>query len=341
MDQKTQFYFLMVLLSITAVLSFFILKPFLFAITLAMVFSIIFQPLYAKILKYSFKHEGLAAFLTTIVIMILIFVPLTFLIIQILQEAKDLYLSLLTSGSREGILNIFNKLAYISHDYLPDANEISANVDQYLRQGLSWILNNLGAFFSNFANMLLTTFLFIISLYYLLKDGSKLRKKIIYLSPLKDADDQTIMEKLELAVNSVIKGNFVVAFIQGVLTAIGFTIFGVPNAVLWGTAAAVAALIPSVGTSLVFIPTIIFMFVSGQTFAAVGLLLWGSLAVGLIDNFLGPKLIGSGMRLHPLLVLFSVLGGIGLFGPIGFILGPIVLSMLFALMDSAGNGEKK
>jgi len=264
---------------------------------------------------------------------VLIFTPLVFLVIQILQEAKDLYVSLLTGGGKDSLLNIFNKLAYVSRDYFPDAGEISANIDQYLRQGLSWLLNNLGALFSNFANMMVTAFLFIISLYYLLKDGGELRKKVVALSPLRDIDDEAIIRKLELAVSSVIKGNFVIAFIQGVLTAIGFTIFGLPNAVLWGTVAAIAALIPSIGTALVFIPAIILLFISGQVFPAIGLLLWGSLAVGLIDNFLGPKLIGRGMQLHPLLVLFSVLGGIVFFGPIGFVLGPIILSLLFALLD--------
>ena len=330
---KPQFYFLLIILSITMVLSFFILRPFLFAIVLALVFSIIFQPLYVKMLKYTLKHEGLAAFLTTIIIVVLIFTPLVFLAIHILQEAKDLYISLLVGGGKDSLLNVFNKLAYISHDYFPDAGEISANIDQYLRQGLSWLLNNLGAFFSNFVNMIVTAFLFIISLYYLLKDGSLLRKKIVALSPLRDIDDEAIIRKLELAISSVIKGNFVIAFIQGVLTAIGFTIFGVPNAVLWGTVAAIAALIPTVGTSLVLVPAIAFLFISGQVFSAFGLLLWGLLAVGLIDNFLGPKLIGRGMQLHPLLVLLSVLGGIGLFGPIGFVLGPIILSFLFALLD--------
>jgi len=330
---KPQFYFLLIILSITMALSFFILRPFLFAIVLALVFSIIFQPLHLKMLKYTLKHEGLAAFLTTIIIVVLIFTPLTFLAIQILQEAKELYVSLLTGGGKDSLLNVFNKLAYFSHDYFPDAGEISANIDQYLKQGLSWLLNNLGAFFSNFANMMVTAFLFIISLYYLLKDGALLRKKIVALSPLKDADDEIIIKKLELAVSSVIKGNFVIAFIQGVVTAIGFSIFGLPNAVFWGTIAAIAALIPSVGTALVFVPAIILLFISGQIFAAFGLLLWGALAVGLIDNFLGPKLIGRGMQLHPLLVLLSVLGGISLFGPIGFVLGPIVLSLLFALLD--------
>lgn len=330
--EKSQIYFLFLLLALTAVLSFFILRPFLFAFVLALVFAVIFQPLHEKMLKYTFNHEGLAAFATTVVIVILIFTPLALLGAQIFQELKELYLSL-AGGGKDNILNALDKLAVISHRYFPSAQDITAGIDQYFKQGLSWLLNNLGAVFSNFAKMVMTAFLFIFSLYYLLKDGQKLRKKIINLSPLNDADDETIIKKLELAVSSVVRGNFAIAFIQGALTALGFTVFGVPNAILWGAAATVASLIPSLGTSLVFIPAIILLFAGGRVFSAVGLLIWGILAVGLIDNFLGPKLIGRGMQLHPLLVLLSVLGGIGFFGIIGFILGPIILSLLFTLFD--------
>jgi predicted PurR-regulated permease PerM len=332
-NAKSKPYFLLILLSVTMILLFFILRPFLFAFVLAVIFSVVFRPLYLKILKYTFQHEGLAAFLTTIIIVILIFTPLVFLSVQILQEAKSLYVSLLDGAGKDHIFNALNGLASKFHQRFPSSQEFSIDLDQYLKQGLSWLLNNLGAVFSNFTKMIVTAFLFLISLYYLLKDGLRFRKKIICLSPLKDIDDKKILDKLDLAISSVIKGNFVIAFIQGVLTALGFTIFSVPNAILWGTAAAIAALIPSVGTSLVFVPAVILLFVSGQNFSAFGLLLWGALAVGLIDNFLGPKLIGRGMQLHPLLILLSVLGGIGFFGPIGFILGPIILSLLFALLD--------
>ena len=256
-----------------------------------------------------------------------------FLGFQILKEAKNLYVSLAADGGKDTILRSINDLALGFHERFPGLPLVSLDFEQYLKQGLSWILNHLGAVFSNFANMLATAFLFLISLFYLLKDGPKLRKKIIYLSPLNDADDETIINKLELAMSSVIKGNFVIAMIQGTLTAIGFAIFGVPNYILWGTAAAVTSLIPTLGTSLVFIPAIIVLFFSGQYFPALGLLIWDVLAVGLIDNLLGPKLIGRGMKLHPLLILLSVLGGIVYFGPIGILLGPIIISLLFVLLD--------
>lgn len=332
-NSKPQFYFLLILLAIAFVLSFFILRPFLVAFTLAIVFAVLFQPLYRWVLKYSFKKESLAAFITVIIILILILTPLMLIGIQILKEARDLYVSLADGGGKDTILHALNNLVDSFYGSFPNAPRLSLNFDQYLRQTLSWVLSNLGEVFSNFANLLLTVFLFLISLYYLLKDGPALRKKIIELSPLGDRHDETIIKKLEMAMDSVVKGNFLIAIVKGILTALGFAVFGVPNFVLWGTAGAIASLIPSIGTGLVFIPAIILLFVGGQLIPAIGLLVWGTIAVGLIDNIWGPKLMGRGTQLHPLLILFAVLGGLSFFGPIGLLLGPIVLSLLFALLD--------
>ena len=331
-NQKPQFYFLLVLLVAILVLSFYVLRPFVSVFILAVVFTVIFQPLYRRILKYCFNHEGLAALFTTIIVAVIILTPLTFLGIRILKELSQLYFSLTEGGGKDNFINVFNGLAENFRRYFLLPPEFSINLQQYLKEGLNWLLHNLGALFSNFASILAASFVFLVSLYYLLKDGQKIKQTVINYSPLANLDDEMILNKLELAISSIVKGNFTIALIQGFLTTIGFTIFGVPNAILWGATASIASLIPSVGTSLVFIPAIILMFVGGQVFSAVGLLLWGMLAVGLIDNFLGPKLIGRGMKLHPLLILFSVFGVLAFFGLIGFILGPIVLSLLFALL---------
>ncbi|MBU0722063.1 AI-2E family transporter [Patescibacteria group bacterium] len=343
-NQKSQFYFLSVLLIGTLILSFYILRPFVSVFILAIIFTVVFQPLYRKILKYCFNHEGLAALLTTIIVVIIILTPLTFLGMRIFQELRQLYVSLIEGGGKDNFINVFNGLLENFRHYFLLPQKFSINLEQYLKQGLNWLLNNLGALFSNFASILGACFIFLISFYYLLKDGQKLKQAIIKYSPLVDTDDEMILNKLELAISSIVKGNFTVAFLQGFLTCIGFTIFAVPNAILWGTIACIAAFVPSIGTSIVFTPVIILMFVSGHLFSAIGLLLWGALAVGLIDNFLGPKLIGRGMKLHPLLILFSAFGGLVFLGPIGFILGPIVLSLLFALLHIyfyiTNNGNK-
>ena len=136
-----------------------------------------------------------------------------------------------------------------------------------------------------------------------------------------------------MAINSIIRGTLIIAVIQGVMTGIGFAIFGVPSPTLWGSIAAIGALVPGVGTAIVFTPAILFLFFAGNTVPAIGLLVWGIVAVGLIDNFLGPVLVGRGIRIHPLFILFAVIGGIGFFGPMGFLLGPLVVSLLYGLFE--------
>ncbi len=330
-NQKPQFYFLLAILAGICVLTFFIFRPFLYALVLAAIFAVAFQSIYQKIIILVRGWKGLAAFITILIAVIFIFTPLIFLGIQIFQEAQQLYLFLIDGSGKDTVLNIFNSLTENLQKYFPNAKEFSLNIDQYFKQILSWLIQHLGAVFSSFAKIMISSFLFLFALYYLLKDGQKLKKKIIALSPLTDTDNEIIFKKLELTVNSVIKGKLIISLIQGVLTAVGFAVFGVPNAVLWGTVAAIAALIPGIGTALVLIPAIIFLFLRGETPSALGLLAWGIGAVGLIDNFLGPKLVGRGMQLHPLIVFLSVLGGMLFFGPLGFILGPITISLLFTL----------
>jgi predicted PurR-regulated permease PerM len=215
----------------------------------------------------------------------------------------------------------------------PDIVNLPSDLSFYAKQTLELLVSNFAVLFSSVAKLFLGVFIFAMSLYYLLKDGNRLRKVFILISPFADSDDEAILQKLHLAVNSVFKGNLTIALVQAVLTALGFAIFGVPNFVLWGTLAGICALIPTVGTSLVLVPGIIYLLLNGLGVQALGLFLWGVFAVGLVDNFLGPRLVGKGIAVHPLLVLFSVLGGISFFGPIGFILGPLFVSLFFALLE--------
>ena len=319
-DRKPQLYFLLTILAGIFVLAFFIFKPFLYALILAMVFATVLQPVYQKIVGFTRGRQGLAALATILIVVAFIFTPFIFLGVQIFQEARQLYSSL------NGLQNSFQ-------NYFPAAQEFSLNIDQYLKQGLSWLLQHLGSVFGSLAKMAVSSFVFLVALYYLLKDGQKLRAAVIALSPLSDADDETISQKLGMAINAVMKGNLLIALAQGILAMTGFAIFGIPNAVLWGSVAIITALIPGIGTALVLTPAILFLFLKGEVFSGVGLIVWGIGVVGLVDNFLGPKLIGRGTQLHPLIILLSVLGGIGFFGPIGFLLGPLVLSLLFALLE--------
>jgi predicted PurR-regulated permease PerM len=326
-------YFFITIFLAVCVLSFFIFKPFLYPLILAIVFTTIFGPIHKKIFVAIGGKSGLAAFISTILVLIIVVVPLTFLGFQILREVSGLYSTLSSSDGTATLFSGWNGAIQHLIDFSPVSINVVPDVEQYLTEGLVWLSGHLGQIFLNVAAMGVDIFIFLVALYYLFKDGHRLKKAVVIFSPLKDVHDEAILGKLALAVKSVVGGNIVVALVQGMLTALGFVIFGVPNAVLWGSVAAIASLVPTVGTSLVIVPAILYLFFQGQTLFAGGMLIWGFVAVGLIDNYLGPKIASQGMRIHPLLVLLSVLGGIALFGPLGFIMGPLVLSLLGALIE--------
>ncbi|HBB43959.1 MAG: hypothetical protein UW27_C0005G0044 [Parcubacteria group bacterium GW2011_GWA1_44_13] len=329
--QKSELYFLITLLVGMSIITFFIFEPFLYALILGVIFATVFSPVHKRILSGLRENRGLAALVTTAFVLVVIVVPVTFLSTQIFQEATSLYSSLTDSGGTAGLLKSTEDVVRsIGIPFLPAG---SLDIAQYMEQGLSFLIEHLGTVFSNVAKIMVGIIVLFIALYYLFKDGHELRKSVIALSPLSDVYDETIFRKLELAINSVVRGSISVALVQGVLTAIGLSIFGVPNPVLWGSVASVTALIPGVGTSLVLIPSILFLFFTGAEAPAVGLLIWGIVAVGLVDNVLGPKIVGKGAKLHPFLILLSILGGIGLFGPIGFLFGPLALALLFAFLE--------
>lgn len=207
----------------------------------------------------------------------------------------------------------------------------------YVTGALEWLVSHVGTAFASVLGIFLRVLIFMMALYYFLKEGMKLEKVLIKKSPLHDDDAATILNQLKRTISSVVKGSLAIACIQGALAGVGFLIFGVPNAALWGVSTAVAALIPGVGTSLVLGPAIIYLFITGSLWQAVGMLLWSVFLVGLIDNFLAPRLMGKGAMLHPLVILLSVLGGIALYGPVGIFLGPLTISFLFAVFTVYSN----
>jgi len=330
--QKSELYFLVTLLVAMSVVTFFIFEPFLYALLLAIIFATVFEKTHKRVLGRMRENRGLASLISTTFVLLVIVVPITFLSIQIFDEATSLYTSVVSNGGGAVLSQVAEDTLRESGiaPYLPAG---SLDVSQYMKQGLGFLIDHLGTVFSNIAKILVGVIVLFIALYYLFKDGHNLKKYVVSLSPLSDVYDETIFHKLELAINSVVRGSISVALVQGVLTAIGLAIFGVPNPVLWGSLAAVTALIPGVGTSIILIPSILFLYFTGAGGAAIGLLIWGILAVGLVDNVLGPKIVGSGAKLHPFLILLSVLGGVSFFGPIGFLLGPLSLALFFAFLE--------
>ena len=157
----------------------------------------------------------------------------------------------------------------------------------------------------------------LLAIFYFLKDGIRWKKILIILSPLSDTDDRKIIDRLKKSVNGVMRGYLLISVIQGLLMSFGLWLFGVPNAALWGVVAAVASLIPMIGTAFVSVPAIIFLFITGNIASAFGLLVWSLAVVSSIDNLLNPIVISNKINIHPLFVLFFSIRGISLLGPCG------------------------
>jgi predicted PurR-regulated permease PerM len=318
-----------VLLGVLGLVVGFMWFPFLKLLAVAGIIAILFLPIHRRVTK-STGNEILATWLTILLILFIVMVPL-YLIGQLLfNELLGLYGNIRNSGITVDKSEIIQRLP-------PQFQAIIQNLSQDLGQRLSGFAANtfqgVTNILSNVAGFFLAFFLVFFTLYYLLRDGDKIKKVINSILPLSEAHENLLVKRLELAVNGVVKGMFLVALAQGVVATIGFVIFKVPNPFLWGAFTVLAALVPTVGTAIAIVPAILFLFVTGNTGAGIGLAVWGTLAVGLIDNIISPKLVGARVKLHPLLVLFSVLGGIQLFGFIGFLLGPLVMAMFVALLD--------
>lgn len=330
-NNKLQHYFFLILFLIVAGIMLFIFKPFIAPLVLAISFAVVFYPLYAYFLRRLKGRKTIASLCTLLVIIILVLLPLAILGSLLFSEAVGLYDSITERGGGAGVFTtLISNLESFLQGFFP---ELTLDIASYAQAGLQWIVGNFGAVFTRFLTVGLDLFIMLVALFYLFKDGDTLRKHYIELSPLVNEYDEQIFKKLAIAINSVIKGSLVIAVIQGVLAGLGMLIFGVPSPIIWGSTAMIAGLIPGIGTALVIIPAVLYLVFTGSAGAAIGLAIWGVVVVGLVDNFLAPNLINRGIKIHPMLILISVLGGIILFGPIGFLLGPLVLALFFALLD--------
>lgn len=317
-------YFFIGAISVAIVLAILIFLPFLSPLVLAIALAVVFEPLHRWVIAKLFRgryDSSLGALVTILIVAVVIFVPLTFVGLKVSREIQQLYIELTNPNASSPLISKVQ-------DALGSSDVVSG-----LQSVTHWAFTNINAIFTRVTKILIEIFVMLLALFYLLRDGRELKRQLVSLSPLSDADDSHIINKLQVAIRSVFAGTITVGIIQGILEGLGFAIFGVPNPVLWGLVAAVAALIPGIGTALVLIPAVAYLFFSGSTGMAIGLLIWGALFVGLIDNFLGPVLVNRGVKIHPFLILLSVLGGLTFFGPVGFVIGPLIIALLFALLE--------
>jgi predicted PurR-regulated permease PerM len=320
-QNKIQIPFFLGLLGIVVLLSLLIMWPYFNILILACVLAITLYPVYNFFLKITKGKETLASLISVIAVVILILIPAGFLGYYLFGEVKSLYSSLvLNQNSVLESMTVFlqNKLHLPIQDY-------SSDFSSYLSAILAWIGGNLSTLFSSVFSVSISLVILIMSLFYLFKNGKIIINQVIKISPLNDEYDKIILEKMNLAVNSISRGYFIIAVAQGTLLAGGFAIFGVPNYLLWGVISSIAWLIPIVGVGLIVLPALVYLFIYSSIWSVVGLAIWSLVLNVLAENSIMPILFKKGMAINPLLMVLAILGGI--------LVGPLILSLLFALIE--------
>lgn len=319
--KNPQAWFFVVLLLATLALTFFLFLPYLNALILAVSFYIIFSPMHDTLLKW-FRGRGVFAAMTTVVVaIVIVFAPLVFLGYEVVQEVRQV-----PRLQATGLVQLEERIQH----YFPSIN---LNLDARLHEFINSFVSNIGSLFSSVSVAMLALFVSAFALYYLFKEGKALRALIVRVSPLPDRFNEQILDRLGASTRSVIRGTLLVAVVQATTAGIGMWLFGIPNPIFWGVVCIFAALIPAIGTALILVPAALYLFIMNDPVGGIALVAWATFITGTIDNVIRPYVFERSIHLHPFLILLSVLGGLALFGPIGFLTGPLILSFLFALVD--------
>lgn len=321
---------------VISVLAFLIMRPFIVAILSAAALSYIFYPFYLMILG-KFKKSAfmplktLAAMLTCFVIILIVLIPTAIMTSILTYELRNGYLFL-----QELIKSPEWTLPSIPHNALPfkiTQENLKGPVIEVFSQLLTWLQKVV----KSIPNYILNIFVTVFSTYYFLKHGKDLYEFFKSVIPFSNERYKQIIERFDDISRGMIVGQIVVGIVQGILAWLGFWFLGVSNPVLLGFLTAVISIIPLLGAAIVWVPVDIYLFITGyftgDYFRAIALLIYGTLVISLIDNILKPKIVGENAKIHPLIILFGILGGIQLFGLPGILIGPLVLTLFDLVIE--------
>lgn len=335
-------WFFLLLAAAVAVLFWRVIEPYAFALVTAAIIAVILVP-FDRRLRRHIRHPRITALILLAFVLFLMVGPLTTIGIIMVQQAFEIVGATVANPDwvanfRIEELALVRALPAFAREYVLTLDFVSV-----LRSVAQWASENVGVLFESGATFILNVFIFFVALFYFLVDRDRIVKELFVLSPLRDSVDHEIALRMVETVRGVIFGSLIISVVQGMLAGIGLTIFGVPGALLWASLVVIAAQIPMLGTSLVMLPAVAYLFLVGEIGAGTGLLIWSVVLVASIDNVLKPYIVGGRTRMHGLLILVSMLGGLQTFGPIGFILGPTILAAFLVVIElyKAGILEKK
>jgi predicted PurR-regulated permease PerM len=324
-----------------------IISPFLGSIAWALILGILFAPVHGRLLALLRGRRRWGALIMTLLVILIIVIPGTFLSVVLARQAAHGIsvvadtIGHLKESSTGGLPHslFVQRIQHAIATYVDlDKIDVSGALLDTLKNLSAKALDRSTAILGNVAKLVFSLFIMLFTLYYVFKDGGTAMSYVERIHPM--IRQTGLFQRLQELTVTTFYAGFVVAFVQGALAGVAFAVLGLPSPFFWGAITALMSFVPLVGAVSIWAPAALWFGMHGEWGRAIGLAIWGTAVVSAADNVLKPTLISGRMNLHPLLVFLSVLGGLSLFGPLGVILGPLVLVLCLGLLDSMTIGPK-
>jgi predicted PurR-regulated permease PerM len=307
--------------------------------------TVVFYPVFRRILKFARGKRTAASLVTCLLILLLIVLPVTSLAAMITQQSVALYHSIENSLAAPGgdaasrLEGIRNRpvVAWAEHQVRRWFGASDADLENYARQIFSaasrWVVSRGPSLLAGAGGLLFSFLLMFITMFFLFRDGPALMEIISASNPLPERYESEIVRKFQDVSYATFFGSILTAMVQGLAAALLFWALGVPSPLFWGAIVALVSLVPVVGAFLVWVPMASYFYLNGQTTRGIVLLAIGGIVVSSIDNVLKPMIIQGRTNMHPLLVFLGVLGGLQVFGFLGILLGPLIITVFLSFLN--------
>jgi predicted PurR-regulated permease PerM len=341
---RLQKWFLLVLALLITVGFFQVVRPFIISVLMAAIFAGMTYPFYLWLVKKTRGREVASAVLTVLAILILIIGPAIFFVGMLANEALGVSESvgpwIQTQAENPGAIELrlgeWARNLPLVGDLLPDWAVILSKLGEIAGRTGGFLGSGLASATRGTVNFILQLCIMLYANYFFLRSGKTALAKIMYLVPLESDQEDRLVSRFVSVTRATLKGTLVIGIIQGTLAGLAFALAGIDGAIFWGTIMAVLSIIPAVGAAIVWIPAVIYLLATSHILAGVSLLIWCGIVVGSSDNILRPILVGKDTKMPDLLVLLSTLGGIGVYGVLGVIIGPIIAALFLTVWELYG-----
>lgn len=311
--------------------------------------AILFAPVQRRLLHATGGRRTIAALATLLVIVVIVILPLTLVTASLVDEATGVYEKIRSREWTAGryFQQIFDALPawaarLLQRFGLADLGAVQERLSAVLMQASQFLAGQVLSIGQSTFDFIVSLFVMLYLLFFLLRDGETLARRMRVAIPLRAEHQHALVEKFTAVIRATVKGNIVVAIMQGALGGLIFWVLGIHAALLWAVVMALLSLLPAVGAALVWFPVALYLLAIGAVWKGVVLIAYGTLVIGLVDNVLRPMLVGKDLRMPDYVVLVSTLGGIAIFGVNGFVLGPVVAAMFIAAWDIfAASNERR